>query len=84
NVYSDFWNLRIKWVDGEATLNDDEEEDADIDMPMEIPAHPYIVCFDMRKHRRMRVHVSSVTEYVYNTELRDSLSLPVARGALID
>lgn len=84
HVYSDFWNLRIKWINGEAEMNDDEEEDADIDLAMEIPVHPYLVCFDLRKHRRMRVHVSSVTEYVYDTEARDSLSLPVAHGALID
>ena len=84
HAYSDFWNLKIKWVNGEAEMNDDEEEDADIDLAMEIPVHPYLVCFDLRKHRRMRVHVSSVTEYVYDTDLRDSLSLPVAHGALID
>ena len=51
--------------------------DADDERPeIEIPVHPYLACFDLRRHVRLRIHVEYVTEYVYRTNLSDNLILP--------
>lgn len=61
----------------EAIDSDDavETEDADYETH-EIPVHPTCAVFDLRRHLRLRVHVSNLTEYVYNENLGDSLVLP--------
>lgn len=77
-----FWSTAIKWADGVAELDDDADTE-EFNEP-DIPVHPYLVCFDLRKHSRIRIHVSNVTPYQYNTALRASLSLPEEHGVLID
>lgn len=42
----------------------------------EIPLHFICACFDLKRHMRLRINVANLTEYVYNTNLGDSLVLP--------
>lgn len=50
----------------------DTEEAADCD----IPIHPLITCFDLRRGVRYRVHVNNLAKYEYNTKVAQHLILP--------
>lgn len=91
-----FWskrsvNSRDAEAESEAALDDaldsgDEESTvgtAEI-VVEEIPIHPTCAVFDLVRHMRLRVHVSNLTEYVYNTRLGDSLVLPRDVRRLVD
>lgn len=43
---------------------------------IEVPVHPMIPTFDLKRHLRMRVHVDSLEVYEYDTKLADKLVLP--------
>lgn len=59
------------------TRHDLPDEDAHEEQPtVEIPVHPKLACFDMRRHLRLRVHVGCVEVYEYDTKLQDKLVLP--------
>lgn len=63
------------------SLDDVGPNDADLsvdgeDIPVEVPVFPLLPMFDLRRHLRMRVHVSNLTEYVYDERLGDKLVLP--------
>lgn len=81
------------------TLNKDDEPewtgDHDGDEPdehltdtqlkdVEVPVHPYVVVFDLKRHLRLRVHVGNMEPYEYNTGLRKSLVLPDNISGLLD
>lgn len=70
------------------TGEDEEIEIDDTDEPLketvEIPVHPYLVVFDLKKHKRLRVHVGNLTLYKYDTSIRKKLILPENCSALID
>lgn len=70
-----------------------QDDDMDEDGPefsreefksIEIPIHPYIACFDLARHKRLRIHVGNLTRYVYDKSIRDRLVLPVRHAQLID
>lgn len=50
-------------VDGEAEV-------------IEVPIHPRLVCFDLRRHTHFFVHVDNIEPYVYDTKLVEKLVLP--------
>lgn len=75
--------------DSNDDLNDEDDEDSsgrdrkDIgdedttERPVvEVPIHPMLACFDMKRHLRLRVHVGCVEVYKYDTELAKKLVLP--------
>ena len=51
---------------------------------VEIPVHPLVPCFDLRRHARIRVHVNNLTEYVYRKEVSKNLVLPDRDWQMID
>ncbi len=61
-----------------------EEDDTEHLHKIEIPIHPYMICFDMKRHRRIKIHVGNLTEYKYNESIRDFLVLPENNSKLID
>lgn len=72
--------------DGDGSVRLDEvPDDALLDKPeIEIPIHPNLVVFDLRRHTRLRVHVAQLTEYSYDTKLGEKLILPAESRDLID
>lgn len=43
---------------------------------IEIPIHPLLACFDLRRHLRVKVHVGSTVDHVHDTALGARLILP--------
>lgn len=68
-------------------VKDDEEEDVtegeDPGRP-DIPLHPMVATFDMKRHLRLRIHASQLTEYIYDTKLGEKLVLPRDVRNLVD
>lgn len=84
------------WISSEnesfikASKEDDEieqhevAESLDIKKPdIEIPIHPFVAVFDLRKHLRLRIHVNYLEEYVYDTEIGEKLVLPQEQKDLV-
>lgn len=70
----------------EAEEDDDDGEDAE--MPettfVEIPVYPLLVVFDLKKHRRLKVHIGQLEEYKYDKTLGDKLILPKENHDLVE
>ena len=49
----------------------------------EVPIHPYVPVFHLGRHKRYRVHVASLEEYQFNTNLGDQLVLPEITKKLV-
>lgn len=62
----------------------DEDDDADDLFKPDIPIHPYVAAFDLKRHKRIRIHVGNLTEYAYDKEIRSRLILPSRNARLID
>jgi hypothetical protein len=79
NVDRGFWHGR--------NGDDDEHEEAvdfdEIPDP-EIPLHPMLACFDMKRHMRLRVDVGQLTEYIYDAQLGSKLVLPEDERNLVE
>lgn len=58
--------------------------DSDEQVELEIPVHPYVTIFLLRKHMRLKTHISNLTPYSYDGCLQDKLVLPVAHTRMID
>jgi hypothetical protein len=71
------WNLKF------FTQNEDEvakhleaDEDTAERPEIEVPVHPLVPCFDLRRHLRMRIHVNNIEKYAYNRDAAKNLVLP--------
>jgi hypothetical protein len=74
----DVWFWRNHYHKGKLKT-DDEEIDGDSEETspeVEVPIHPMLAVFDLVRHLRLRIHVSYLTEYIYDTKLADKLILP--------
>lgn len=60
------------------------EEDVEEPPTIEIPIHPFLACFDLKRHLRLRIHVNYLTEYEYNPKLGEKLILPKETTELVD
>lgn len=71
---------------GKTKDEDDDDEIVEGEMPEvpDVPVHPYVVIFDLKKHKRSRIHISCLTLYEYNTNIRENLVLPTRHSNLID
>lgn len=67
-----FWQEEARQLADEFFDEDIEEYINPPDVP-EIPIHLNIPIFDLRRHLRLKAHVSQLTDYKYNTKLADSL-----------
>lgn len=87
-----FWD-----VDGCDYDGDDDDDDKDIkpgdeDDPDErearttvsVPLAPSLMCFDLRRHIRLKIYVDQMTEYKYRTDLATKLILPNEVRSLVD
>lgn len=83
SVYRTWWETHGKITERDS---DAEEEDADLsEIPEpEIPLHPMLACFDMRRHLRLRIDVGQMTPYVYDPHLGDKLILPEDSRNLVE
>lgn len=96
---SAFWQKKKNRFNSEGKDDDDDDEDDDdaslseevtldedgeIVFQAEIPIHPYVVIFDLKRHKRLKIHVGNLKEYEYHTEIRESLVLPKEHSDLID
>jgi len=57
--------------------NEELIEDLDVAPPeIEIPIHPFVAIFDLRRHLRLKIHVDFLSEYIYDSEISEKLILP--------
>lgn len=82
---------RLYWIKGHGSDGEDEDRDDDEDtinaddVPMpEVPLHPTLVCFDLKRHLRLRIDVGQLEEYQYDPKLSDKLILPTDQRALVE
>jgi len=85
-----FWATDLSiWdqeVDEEAPVNVEEGEeivDEEELTEIEIPIHPMVATFDMRRHTRLKIHISQLAEYIYDPDLGGKLILPVEERELV-
>lgn len=51
---------------------------------LEIPIHPFLVCFDLKRQLRLRIHISQLSKYVYDVEMGNKLVMPQSHRDLIE
>ena len=80
-----FW-ARKKLVTEDADADDDEElDDPDAEPEVvDLPINPLMACFDLRRHRRLKVHAHCLEPYEYDNELGKRLVLPQEVRDLVD
>lgn len=72
----------------EERVHDDEDDEGESSSPsaeeggeigegvLEIPVYPMLAVFDMKRHLRLRVHVSQLEDYAFDPRLGERLILP--------
>jgi ATPase family associated with various cellular activities (AAA) len=79
------WNMRFHSPsDDDLARHLEADEDTDFTPELQLPVHPLVPCFDLKRHARLRVHVNNLTEYVYRPEVARRLVIPKRDRALID
>ena len=83
HVNSMFWQDKPGWLDDDedGDIGDDICESENI--RPEIPIHPLVACFDLRRHLRLKIHIGQLTLYKYDNKLGDKLVLPHEHRSLI-
>lgn len=65
--------------------DDDAQEVSDItEIQLEVPLHPFVLCFQLEKHTQVWTHVNRLEEYKYDTTLGSKLVLPEFQRDLIE
>lgn len=59
-------------------------EDALAPEEIEVPVHPNLAVFDLRRHLRLRLHVNCAEVYKYDEHLNDKLVIPESVRSLVD
>jgi hypothetical protein len=77
------------WWARQGTKKVDEDEDDFGDEageipPVEVPLHPLVACFDLRRHKRLRIDVGQLTPYAYSNSLGSKLVLPQEERDLVE
>lgn len=57
------------------TWDDDDEEENEYEAKLVLPTHPFVDCFDLRRHCRVYIHVNNIEKYIYDTALERKLIL---------
>jgi hypothetical protein len=86
NVYRwHSWNLRFfSPSEDDLVQHLEADEDTEFEPATQVPVHPLIPCFDLRRHARLRVHLNNLTPYVFQREVGDRLILPPRDRDLIE
>ena len=61
-----------------------QNSDSEVPIELEIPVHPYVTIFLLKKHMRLKTHVANLTPHSYDGSLQDKLVLPAAHTRMID
>lgn len=79
------WRMRF-FAPSEDVLVKHLEADSDTDFrpELQVPVHPLVPCFDLRRHVRLRVHVNNLVEYKYRRDVSKGLIIPERDRKLID
>lgn len=79
------WNMRFHSPsEDDLARHLEADEDTDFAPELQLPVHPLVPCFDLKRHARLRVHVNNLTEHVYRPEVARGLVIPERDRALID
>lgn len=79
------WNMRFHSPkEDDLARHLEADDDSDFAPNLQLPAHPLVPCFDLKRHIRLRVHVNNLTEYKYRPEVADGLIIPELDRSLID
>lgn len=79
------WNLRFHSPsEDDLARHLEADEDTDFAPNLQLPVHPLVPVFDLKRHARIRVHVNNLTEYEYRTEVAEGLIIPKRDRDLID
>lgn len=76
------WENNLAHLDlGEDFDNGDDESEILLDnekppFEAQAPIWPYIICFDLKRHLRVSVHLSQLEEYIYDPDAHKQLVLP--------
>lgn len=71
------WNMRFHAPSEDEIVRHLEADEDVADRPeTEIPVHPLVPCFDLKRHTRLRVHINNLTEYIYDKNVANHLVLP--------
>jgi hypothetical protein len=85
---------KAKTGDDEVVEDDGDDEDGDLSehftqsvtvatAMLQVPLHPYIGCFDLRRHEYVNVHASNLTKYEFDEKIADRLVLPKESKELV-
>ena len=71
------WNSRFHAPSEDVLIKHLEADDNTAEKEIaEVPVHPLVPCFDLRRHLRLRVHVNNLKPYHYDKAVADRLVLP--------
>ena len=78
------------WIQKATRLTDEQREEGLSPQEVaekrsyEIPYRHYVKVFDLRRHMNLNLHISQMTKYVYNTQLKKQLVLSEDVKQLVD
>lgn len=79
------WNLRY-FTPSEDDLARylEADEISEFNPEIQVPVHPLVPCFDLRRHSRMRIHVNNLQAYVYRKDIAEGLVIPERDRRLVN
>lgn len=79
------WNMRFHTPSEDEVVRHLEADENTVEpCDVDIPVHPLVPCFDLRRHVRLRVHVNNLTKYVYDEKVAERLVLPERDWQMIE
>jgi hypothetical protein len=89
-LHSYFWVSHTNKLFIQASAEEEDMEaaeiaaDNDIEEPeIEVPIHPFVAVFDLKRHLRLQIHLNYLTPYVYDKTLSEKLILPIEQKDLV-
>lgn len=79
------WNLRFFAPSEDVLARHLEADEDSAERPLiQVPVHPLVPCFDLKRHLRLRVHVNNMKRYEYRRGVAQGLVLPEVDRRMID
>ncbi len=92
-VDESFWlrkvDVKAKQIDYEEEEDENDEETVVMGeargevQDIEVPVHPYVAVFDLKRHLRLKTHMSNLVVHEYDKKLSEKLILPPEVHGLI-
>ncbi len=71
------WNMRFHTPSEDETVRHLEADENTVEpVDVDIPVHPLVPCFDLKRHQRLKIHINNLTSYQYDESVSESLVLP--------